>query len=389
MIQKHMVKCPICRNYTIKTFELLFLEILGISKKYNMQLYFCKNCNYFFVSNYLKESILKSYYKNLSNYEADNITGEVANDKILMSKKQYEFIKNENLIFNTVLDIGAATGFNLNTYKKKNYNVFGIEPSPNNVKYAKNRYDIDLYCGTFESYIKTESPKNFDLIILSHILEHVSNPIVFLNNISNVNNKYLFIEVPTLNYVIQGEPFGIFYYEHIGYYTVECLSYLMNEIGYKPISISIDFNLNGISPHYPTLKTLWQKGKGEIIKGMYNPYKIFKEYINESKKTFKRIEKKIDMIKSKKLAVWGTGSHTSRLLGQTNLKYKNIIKFYDSDKKKHNYKMVEKEITEFKIDDIKNNIVDTILISTFCGEKSIKKYLNDLDLNIDIILLYD
>jgi hypothetical protein len=99
-------------------------------------------------------------------------------------------------------------------------------------------------------------------------------------------------------------------------------------------------------------------------------------YIKKSIKNDKRIKAIIDTIdKKKKVAVWGTGHHTSRLLGMTNLKNKNIIKFYDSDIRKNGIKYYNKRIQPFEPIDLKNGEVDTILISTFVAQKAMEQVL--------------
>ncbi len=90
------------------------------------------------------------------------------------------------------------------------------------------------------------------------------------------------------------------------------------------------------------------------------------------------------------MAVWGTGEHTSKLLAMTDLQCKNIVKFYDSDIKKKGMSMLGKKIQPFDVKDIEDDVVDTILISTYSSEKSIKKYVDSLNIEKEfrIILLY-
>ena len=64
----------------------------------------------------------------------------------------------------------------------------------------------------------------------------------------------------------------------------------------------------------------------------------------------------------------------------TNLLEKNIVKFYDSDRKKQQFEILGKHITSFDIQDIENGVVDTIVISTYSGEKSILKYIDSLEI---------
>ena len=149
--------------------------------------------------------------------------------------------------------------------------------------------------------------------------------------------------------------------------------------------------MDGESPRYPVICSLWEKSrKGKPFKSVYSSRILLQEYLAASGNKFKRIKNIITSIKDDaKIAVWGTGSHTSRLLGMTNLGSKNIIKFYDSDPKRHKFLMLGKPITQFDADDVYNGLVDTILISTFSGEKSINQFISEQHIHVDAITLYE
>ena len=151
------------------------------------------------------------------------------------------FVAGTNIRFNTVFDIGASTGYALSEYKNIGYIVNGIEISHSGVVKAKEIYGIDLYEGTFENYVLEYPNEKYDLITLSHVLEHINEPIEFVKNINKINNKYVYIEVPCLSERIENEPYGFFAEEHLNYFTVQSLNELMKVCGYKPIDIKIDY----------------------------------------------------------------------------------------------------------------------------------------------------
>lgn len=82
---------------------------------------------------------------------------------------------------------------------------------------------------------------------------------------------------------------------------------------------------------------------------LYTAGDIVEKYMRNSKKEFSRIESIIATITNEeKLAIWGIGAHTSRLLAMTNLASKNIIKFYDSDIKKKGMTMLGKKYSRLR-----------------------------------------
>ena len=292
--------------------------------------------------------------------------------------------------------MGAASGYNLNLYKKDNKKVFGIEPSNNNKKFSKENYDIEIYADTFQNYLKEDISKSkYDLIFLSHILEHIVNPREFINEIKKFSNKYIFIDVPTFDYKFSDECFGMFSDEHVNYFTFESLQNLMYSAGFHLINVRIEFYLDCyVAAGTPAILTLWEKNK-EGTK--YNKRKIVnntinkvKEYIEDSEKILSKIKEKIDSIsKNQKIAIWGAGNHTSRLLAMTNLKSKNIVCIYDSDTKKQGQEIIGIKVSEFAEEDIIKKNIDKIIISSYSSENAIYNSIKNIVPNDKIIKLYN
>lgn len=383
------VKCPICSSISEYSTSVEFNSIAGIIDYYKQDIFVCNNCEFIFTNNYLDDKLIENYYKNISKYEGNN-EGIIDNTKKMMTKRQFSFISSIIEDYNTVLEVGASTGFNLNTFKKRGKEVFGVEPSSKNKVTAKKIYEIDLFDGMYNEFYEKYKQNKYDLIFMSHVLEHVFNPQDVIKKLATQNSKYIYIEVPSFEVQLESEPYGSFFYEHVNYFTINSLSYLMKINGYSSVKLSIDYNVKGESPGYPVICSLWEKSndKGNLNKDIISSSLLVKNYLLSSEKNFKKIREKIDNIpNSSRLAIWGTGSHTSRLLGMTSLKNKNIIKFYDSDKKKHQFKILNKTITSFNKEDIQD--IDIILISTFSGEKSILNILKKEKLNLEIISLYN
>jgi len=249
---------------------------------------------------------------------------------------------------------------------------------------CKLRYGINLFNGTFDEYKKSsESKKQYDLIFLSHVLEHIVDPYSFICELSKINSRYMFIEVPSLDYKFCDEPFGMFAEEHVNYFTFDNLRRLMKSFNYRNVDANICFCPDtDIPAGYPCISTLWEKddGKTHSLTSNMPPVMTSRElimrYIDASIEKDKKINEIIDNIdNNKRIAVWGTGHHTSRLLGMTGLKDKNIIKFYDSDTNKSGVKYYGREILPFDPADIKSGDIEAILISTYVAQNAIENIL--------------
>lgn len=96
-----------------------------------------------------------------------------------------------------VLDLGCGKGILTNAISQKaNYTV-GVDYSDENITYAKNTYTSDkmkFVKGDALDYLK-ESDEKFDVLILSHILEHLDEPKAFIEMFKDFFD-YIYIELP-------------------------------------------------------------------------------------------------------------------------------------------------------------------------------------------------
>jgi len=101
----------------------------------------------------------------------------------------------------SILDVGCGAGFMLDEFK--NYSSFpvGIEPSKSLSAYAKRNFKIQIYNGYLDSDLIKRINQKFDVVILSHILEHLSDPLSFLNLVDQILKKagLIYIETPNIN----------------------------------------------------------------------------------------------------------------------------------------------------------------------------------------------
>ena len=78
---------------------------------------------------------------------------------------------------NRLLDVGCAAGNLLVRYRELGWSVAGVEMSEQACEVARSR-DIEVHHGTI--YDSPYEPGSFDMIVLSHVIEHVLEPERFL-----------------------------------------------------------------------------------------------------------------------------------------------------------------------------------------------------------------
>ena len=118
----------------------------------------------------------------------------------------------KDLFYNLkVLDIGCGGGLLSEPLSRLGSNVLGIDAAADAIKIAKEHarklnLNISYQCNSLEEISNSEN--NFDLIIASEIIEHVSNRINFLNSISKIAHKETIIIITTINKSLPGVLLG-------------------------------------------------------------------------------------------------------------------------------------------------------------------------------------
>jgi ubiquinone/menaquinone biosynthesis C-methylase UbiE len=138
--------------------------------------------------------------------------------------------------FNKVLEVGAGDGSILKLLSAQNFapEYHAVEISGSGVEYILSRNIVNLKSAqVFDGYHLPFADDSFDLIILSHVLEHVEHERMLLREIKRVAKMFV-IEVPRdykpevdkrINHFLA--------YGHINVYTPTSLRYLLRTEGFE------------------------------------------------------------------------------------------------------------------------------------------------------------
>ena len=100
-----------------------------------------------------------------------------------------------------LLEIGCAGGFFLDEARKLGFEVLGVEPNASMANYGKTHLGVDIINSRIENIQKQELQKNFDVIVLMDVLEHIPQPYEAMEKISSILNckGYVLIRGPLHN----------------------------------------------------------------------------------------------------------------------------------------------------------------------------------------------
>ncbi len=180
--------CRLCSNKKISFYY----------KIDNYSYYFCHHCQTLFLNPQPTKIIIDHYYKTSFEY----ISGHINKTRIInQAKKIIKNLKKLHLQGKTLLDIGCGYGFFLQEAKKAGFQTEGIEPSNKLTSQILSPLKSKVINLPLEEYFyQNKRKKNFDFIVMIHVIEHIKNPnqwiqmAYFLLN----QNGILYIETPNL-----------------------------------------------------------------------------------------------------------------------------------------------------------------------------------------------
>jgi 2-polyprenyl-3-methyl-5-hydroxy-6-metoxy-1,4-benzoquinol methylase len=193
--------------------------------------------------NYYKQNYNeKQNYKTIlhSNQSDEEIMYKYENLAVAQKDSVVGFIPKNSKI----LEIGSGYGWFVEKMRDGGYSIDGAEISQDRIYFCQKRSGIKLINHNFLLDKTPETMlKAYDAVCLFHVLEHIRNPVAFLNNIKEClkPDGTLLVEVPNFN--DYNKKLSVAYndftymYEHLSYFTPESLTFLLNKAGFKNVTI--------------------------------------------------------------------------------------------------------------------------------------------------------
>ena len=239
-----MQPCPICQSLDQK----LNLCKVSFTYKSEFDLCECPKCHVIYYHPTPSEEQFVSFYS-IDEYKFNRWKQE---------SKAAVYIKelNKRQKSGKFLDVGCATGYMINKISQdSDWEVYGVELSKNPAMFVRDVLKIkniihgDIFTANYDSNF-------FDCINVSDVLEHVPNPVEFLNECHRIlkPNGFIFLNVPNgfndsrglIQYYNKNHEAGCHASGHIYFFQQPTLQYLFKTTGFNIANSSTVGFKNGL-----------------------------------------------------------------------------------------------------------------------------------------------
>lgn len=214
--------CPVCGSTLAKraTAAVKPADYPSVLRYYR-----CNGCGLLLLSPRFTDAYTKEYYAR--EYRED-VNPLAIPDKLQhMTRSQTQMqLAGHLLTGKTMLELGCSSGYLLDEFKERGFKVTGVDPDK--------LIEVDKNTRWFAD-IADVPAKRFDVIALSHTLEHFNNPLAILKTLvkryAKKGTRFL-IDVPN-----QPEcyPWGVYRQHHPIAFDLHSMTYLMEAAGIMPI----------------------------------------------------------------------------------------------------------------------------------------------------------
>lgn len=363
-------KFPLTEIYTDKQFN----NNLGFV---NQEFHFCERCGHGQLKNIINQEVLYG-----SSYRTRTSTSSSA---ILAADFFLDFVNNilKKGNLRTIIEIGCNDLYVLKKLRGKARILYGIDPILKGIEDSHKDKKIKIIGDFFENLDLSSFGSRVDAVLSSHTLEHVEDPKGMIQGLLNLctNEAILFFQFPGLETLISGAHFDQVFHQHLNYFSLQSVLYLLDEVGAE----LIEFKLNPY--HWGALMIAFRKKPGasklnrrfkEEAQGLSRgiiekQYKIFKENIELT-------VARVDSFKDR--TIYGYGAALMFPVLEYYLKRSGRLKYIideDESKKDLYYLNVPVQIKmPDQIKDLKSSIVLITAVNSMWAYRAIMKKLISL-----------
>ena len=340
-------KCPVCGSRSavyLHTMRFALPDASPLPVCYDVVV--CLSCGCSFADSDASEENYADYYREYSKYEDSTVaTGNGCQpaDRIRLEELACSI---ERYVTQSarIVDVGCANGGLLKSLWRLGYmNLTGLDPSPACVRELR-AAGLNAYEFSVASLLGLSTKFNgaFDLVVLSHVIEHVFDVRALLASLIKMlaADGKIYIEVPdAARYTTMGyPPYYFFDTEHINHFSEVSIRNLsaslklsVLEVGQKKIRLANGLNYTatyGVMKRAPvsTSSIVFDE---QLQRSLRYYIAACQDQINGLKNRF------LSLVENyRSLAIWGAGSMSQRLMSEPWFPHERLVAIVDRDKNK-------------------------------------------------------
>lgn len=263
-------RCPVCNNcessFLFYTYDIQFSKTL---KKF--LLVKCTNCGLVYLKERPAQEYIENYYPSNSYHSFKRKTGierslrERFKAKIKDRLKQRDRKLVDKILLNFVpaywrlavlfpkgskiLDIGCGGGWKLDLFQEFGWETYGFDISSEAVQIAKSK-GHEVVIAEIENVSYHDN--YFDAILISHVIEHVPNPVLTIKKAFSLLKKegILLLETPNnsslLAKIFRADFWQIDSPRHFQIFDIKSLNFLLGDCGFIIDKLVTNNSKNGV-----------------------------------------------------------------------------------------------------------------------------------------------
>jgi SAM-dependent methyltransferase len=367
-----MDTCPLCGDDHGTEVQRQELTLAGLGHA-TIGFGYCQSCGHIYQVHRASDDLLRRHYAAFSNYTIfDPAVARAA--PAGNATRRLLTLAEARAPKSTAYEVGCATGYHLNHFRKAGWDVGGCDPSPRAVAQAQEIFDIQVDCGMDHEVLPRRS--NLSVVIFSHVLEHMIDPIAALKLARGAlaENGVILLEVPCATAPHLVAP-GWFTLEHLHYFSETSLTSLLAAAGFAPLEFRIAFK----AELYPVIAAVAARTSRPVKPGantlaVAQTQAFLKDLVAHDNSLWQSTAGRLKNV-SGPVYVWGAGVHTAQLFDRT-LIYGQVKGIIDRDSQK--WGSVMGDHTIISPDDFFARREDVpVVISSFHAEEQIASSLGD------------
>lgn len=340
-------------------------EIVG-----ELDIVMCKGCTHIF-NRAVDPAVISRIY-------SENYSSGIPSTKAVFDRYHdilARAITKESCQGKIVLEIGASD-FTFSELLLANGATKVVAFEPSDLFHSKNP-DVIHVREYFSAGLVPADAGKIDLIVMRHVLEHMTEPVSIIKEISDTLEvgSRLYVEVPNVTDILEKKRIYDFFYEHINYFSPELLEKLLRLFGFEVLRSTglVD------GQHFGLLcRKTRRVGHVDVSKlKMAIPQRM--EHLNGLRSHLSAFKQELAGIfeSSKSIAIYGAGSHAIAVTNLLDLTSQDVRFMLDINKLKENkYTPLSHIVIRVPTEEIVQD-VDTIVIIASLHQDEIHKHLRE------------